>query len=387
MNKVLILLGCLAIANSAHAIPYSYVTIAAPGNFPGGVIQGTVNNSGEVAFAGFGPFQAGQVETVYKGSGGALTTIASTAASQFIFFANPFINGLGDVAFRGLAGLTAPNGVYRGNGGTLTTIYTASNNVDAHAINDSGTVVFVDSSKGIMTGNGGTQTIAVPLGGSFARVGPADINNAGTIAFNALLTTGATAIYTDNSGTLTQIAVSDASVSATFEPRINNKGDLAWLSSLVSGDQEIEIQTAISGIARVFVDTKGPYAQFGFSHALDINNLAEIVFSAILDSNVDPSGTVGIFTGSDPVMDSVIRNGDALAGKTVRESALGGINDCGQISFRAIFSDFSSGIFRADPIGRACNTVTVPEPNLLVLLSLGILAMLSQIGRAKRKPA
>ena len=167
MNKVLIVLGSLAIATSAHATPYSYVTIAAPGNFPVGVIQGTVNNSGEVAFVGIGPFQQGQgsVKTVYKGSGGALTTIASTAASQFTFFNNPFINDLGDVAFRGLGGFTAPNGVYLGNGGALTTIYTSSNNVNAHAINDSGTVVFVDSTKGIMTGNGGTPTIEVPLGG------------------------------------------------------------------------------------------------------------------------------------------------------------------------------------------------------------------------------
>ena len=376
MNKVLIVLGSLAIATSAHAIPYSYVTIAAPGNFPGGVIQGTVNNSGEVAFAGFGPFQPGQgsVGTVYKGSGGALTTIASTAASQFTSFNNPFINDLGDVAFRGLAGFTAPNGVYRGNGGALTTIYTASNNVDAHAINDSGTVVFVDSAKGIMTGNGGTPTIKVPLGGSFTLLGPADINNAGTIAF-AALTTGGTAIYTDNSGILTRIAVSGGRVSFTDDPRINQSGDLAWISSLVSLHQEI--QTNIGGTTSTFVDTTGPYQQFGFGHAFDINILNEIVFAAILDS----SGGVGIFTGPNPDMDSVIRNGDLLAGKTVQEAALGGINDCGQISFRAQFSDFTAGIFRADPSGRACNSV--PEPSSLMLVSLGSIVLLGLIGRTK----
>lgn len=386
MNKVLIVLGSLAIANSAHAIPYSYVTIAAPGVFPGGVYQGTVNNSGEVAFAGFGPFVPGQgkVETVFKGSGGSLTTIASTVASQFTFFNPPFINGPGDVAFRGLAGFTAPNGAYRGNGGALTTIYTAPNGVDPYAINDSGTVVFSDNAIGIMTGNGGTPTIEVPLGGPFAGFGFADINNAGTIAFPVTLTTGQSAIYTKNANTLTQIAISGGSVSdITGAPKINQSGDLAWFANLDTGDQEI--QTKIGGIAGVFVDTKGPYAQFGFHNALDINIFNEIVFSAVLDSNVDPSasGLIGIFTGPNPVTDSVIRSGDLLAGKTVREAYLGGINDCGQISFGAIFSDFTYGMFRADPSGRVCNTV--PEPNSLMLLSLGSLVLLGQIGRTKLK--
>lgn len=385
------MLGILAIANSVHAIPYSYVTIATPGNFPGGVYQGTVNNSGEVAFAGFGPFKAGQVEAVYKGSGGALTTIASTVASQFTFFNPPFINGLGDVAFRGLAGFTAPNGAYSGNGGTLTTIYAAANNVDPYAINDAGTVVFTDNAVGVMTGNGGTPTIEIPLGGAFAGFGIADINNAGTIAFHAFLTTGQTAIYTDNSGTLTQIAASGGLVSAiTGAPKINQNGNLTWLANLVTGDQEI--QTEIGGIAGVFVDTTGPYAQFGFHNALDINIFNEIVFSAILDLGVDPTGAVGIFTGSNPVTDSVMRNGDFLAGKTVREAYLGGINDCGQISFAAIFSDFTYGMFRADPaIGNHhpnCNSIsTVSEPSSLMLFSLGFLGLLRQCRRASKKPS
>ena len=210
-------------------------------------------------------------------------------------------------------------------------------------------------------------------------LGPADINNAGTIAFGAALSTGGTAIYTYNSGILTQIAVSDSLVSITEDPRINQNGDLAWLSTLVSLHQEI--QTNVGGATSTFVDTTGPYYQFGFSHAFDINILNEIVFAAILDSDVDPSGRVGIFTGPDPVMDSVIRNGDLLAGKTVLEAALGGINDCGQISFRAMFSDFSTGIFRADPSGRACNSV--PEPSSLMLVSLGSIVLLGLIGRTK----
>ena len=67
----------------------------------------------------------------------------------------------------------------------------------------------------------------------------------------------------------------------------------------------------------------------------------------------------------------------------MQEAALGGINDCGQISFRAQFSDFTAGIFRADPSGRACNSV--PEPNSLMLLSLGSLVLLGLIGRTKLK--
>jgi hypothetical protein len=66
-----------------------------------------------------------------------------------------------------------------------------------------------------------------------------------------------------------------------------------------------------------------------------------------------PGGSVGIFTGPDPVADKVIETGDILFGSVVQQLAFfRGINNHGQIAFLARLADGTIGVYRADPVIR-----------------------------------
>ena len=315
---------------------YTFVRIDA-GNLTG-VYPGTLNDQGVVAFTGF---HAGNTAAVYKGTGGPLTTIAATG-SQFTFFNAATINCAGDVGFRGIA---TTNGVYRGNGGPLTLIHGASNGVDGAHVDENGTMALLDNSIGILTGNGGPTTLIAAYGGTFNGFGSdPDVRN-GAVAFQADLTAGGSAIYTSTSSVLTQVEASGGPVLDTQLPRIGCSGNLVWISNMLSGVQAI--RTHINGVTSTFVDTSGPYFQFGFHFGTGINFYNQVAFSAVLDTN---QPYVGIYTGPNPVTDKVIGPGDSLAGKIVRDAYLGGLNDIGQISFGVLFSDFTYGMFRADPV-------------------------------------
>lgn len=335
-TAVAILASAFAFASPALA-QYTYVRIDA-GNLTS-VYTGTLNNQGVVAFTGF---HAGNVIRVYKGNGGPLTTIASTGAGGFTFFNSPTINCEGYVGFRGI---TTTNGVYRGNGGPLTLIHGASNGVDGAHIDEDGTMALLDNSLGIRTGNGGALTTIASYGGVFAGFNTDPDIRHGTVTFSASLTGGGSAIYTSTAGVLTQIAASGGAVVDTQLPRIGCSGSVVWISNMTGGIQAI--RKRVSGVTTTFVDTSGPYSQFGFHFGTGINFYNQIAFSASLDGG---GGGIGIYTGPNPVTDKVVGPGTVLAGKTVRDAFLGGINDIGQVSFGVIFSDFTYGMFRADPL-------------------------------------
>jgi hypothetical protein len=61
------------------------------------------------------------------------------------------------------------------------------------------------------------------------------------------------------------------------------------------------------------------------------------------------AGMSGIFTGPNPAASTVIRTGDALFGATVVEIELGGLNNRGEIAFRAVLSSGRQVIGVATP--------------------------------------
>ena len=161
-----------------------------------------INDTGTVAF---GAIRRDGKEGIFTGSGGALTTIADTNGtfSSFHTLGGPSINRAGTVAFSADRGAGLGLGVFTSSGGALTTIAKTSGTFTVieggPAVNDTGTVAFLASirtgqptSEGIFTGSGGTP---VPIAaGSFS--GTPAINNAGMVAYNAILHNGAEAIYT-----------------------------------------------------------------------------------------------------------------------------------------------------------------------------------------------
>jgi hypothetical protein len=127
------------------------------------------------------------------------------------------------------------------------------------------------------------------------------------------------------------------------------------------------------GALTTLVDSTGGFQDFqNFALASDGSLLA---FSAVTDDN-----RVGIFNGSDPLLNKVIASGDFLpaAGslRQVESVSLGeaGLNDAGQIAFYAAFSD---SVFPTDPGFAAIYRATViPEPGVTALLLVASAALL-----------
>jgi hypothetical protein len=286
------------------------LTLLANGNGPFGGFGAwftAINDSGTVAFrgdliaGGIGMFTATRREITEIG-GGAFSSLSL----------RPSINNAGLVTF--LGGTAAvPYGLFAGRDGTYFTLYDSRPpspffSFGGPAINESGTVAFLagvretPSWAGIFTGNGGpTLTIADSRNGYLRLDTEPSINDAGAVAFAAILTSGVSGIFVGNG-------------------------------------------VASSTIA----DSSGPFNNFWISSPI-INNRGAVVFFAELDG-----GRVGIFTGPDPQADKVIAVGDYLMGSVVTEFFLNGsrlgFNDRGQIVFVARLADGRDVVVRATPV-------------------------------------
>ena len=112
---------------------------------------------------------------------------------------------------------------------------------------------------------------------------------------------------------------------------------MAFQRSFVDGDEFVsEIvtgrrPTTLSTVA----DSRGPISEFGFRPPA-LNNLGDVAFQATLDD-----GSSGVFTGPDPVADSVIRTGDTIDGDPVSNVVFceEGLNDSDQLTFVATLDD------------------------------------------------
>ncbi len=168
--------------------------------------------------------------------------------------------------------------------------------------------------SGIFIGSGGAISTVVDSSGPFQNFNLPSINNAGAIAFAADLDAGGVGLFISSGGTLTTIADSNDGFFFFDNPSINNVGSVAFLALHNTG--------------------------------------------------------LGIFTGSDPVNDLVIKAGDSLFGSTVTSLAhLRGFNDLGQIAFLADLADGRQVVVRATPMGTQPPAV-VPEPSTIVVWSM-----------------
>ncbi len=105
----------------------------------------------------------------------------------------------------------------------------------------------------------------------------------------------------------------------------------------------------------LIAETGGTFT--GFSANPAINNAGTVAFRAGLRA-----GGNGVFTGADPLANRVIGTGDALFGSAVTGLSFGneGLNDAGQLAFRASLADGRQVIGRAN---------VIPEPGTLALLA------------------
>ena len=379
------LLISLLVAGEAKAISYTFTKIADTSGSFDFFLNAAINDSGLVAFeASLDTGSNGLFDGIFTGSGGPITTLVDTSGPFNDFFFPPSINNGGTIAF-GARLDTGGAGIFTSNGGLITTISDNSGpfeNLEGSFIsfNDSGIVAFnafLDTGEqGIFTGNGGPITTIIDNSnnrhdGFFSF--PA-INNNGTVAFNAFLNFDF-GIFASSNGSITTLADRRSFPFSSFgDVALNNSGTVAFQANQLGmagydPDRVEGIFISNGGVITTIANNTGFFGDFD---NVALNNSGTVVFEACLDGNL----ICGIFNGSNPVTDKVIDTSDLLFGSMLNQLGFfrQGLNNSGQVAFRATFVDGTQGIFRADPVPETPKPKPIPEPSsVLGLLALGAL--------------
>ena len=357
--------------------------------------------------------------TATKAEAGYTFTLIADSTGPFSDFGvvpSPALNALGTVAFA--ARLDAGGaGVFKGNGGALTTITTVAtppfgNPFQPPSINQAGMVAF-SAGDAILAGDGGPLVTIADTAGQFQGFTggySAVINSAGTVAFWALPDTGPAGIFASSGGMVTPLFLNSGSLNANNNVAFNDVGTLAFRKSNATG-----IVTVNGGLVTTIVDSTGPFNYFGAAPSLSeagtvafvagkngqdggvfgiykggggalttiadisgpfsslggfnfnqpsLNNSGTVAFIAGLDA-----GGAGIFIGDGTFTSEVIGIGYALFGSTVStvQMSPNSLNDSGEVAFWYQLANGINGIAIASP---------VPEPGRASLLFGGLLAIL-----------
>ena len=199
------------------------------------------------------------------------------------------------------------------------------------------------------------------LPGNIIDFGNPDINDSGSVVFQARIAGGQSAIYVGDGLTTSRLIDTSGEFSSLGSlPAVNNNGEVAFVADLDIGGSSISFIK--DSVIETVADTNGAFSDFGDP---DINDLGMLVFLAGLDD-----GNTGIFKGPDAMADKVIATGDPLFGSTVtRLDFLRGLNNPGQIAFLARLADGREGIYRATP-------QVVPIPAAVWLFGSALLGLI-----------
>jgi len=415
MLSCAVALSGLALAQSARA-SLQYTQIAY--DFTGGIgfIDGTIDTAiaadGTVIFIA-GALPSGALQ-IFGGTGGALTTVNTTAAG-YSNISSIQISALGDVVFvaRREGGADDYNGVYHSTlgGGPFTTLYEVVNGpfpVDPPPrprvrMAENGTIAFsaiVNGDGAIYRGLADNPIEELRAGsGTFFNTQQFDVNSAGMVAVqmeytdpNMGLSRGILNFESPGQG-LDEITTTVERVSVGVQPTlaVNDNGQVAFAlntsitinyfdppfpgggnpnGSQMLGPGVYLATPSAFGTPFTFTQiasTADGYTTFG---DVDVNDNGVVVFEAGL-----AGGDSGIFFGNNPIDHMIARtgvdttiNGEDHFFSIVR---LGQLNNSNQLSFQT--SDFET----TDQI---VWRVTIPAPGAFALLSVAGLAT----GRRRR---
>jgi hypothetical protein len=348
-----------AVPVAASAADYSYRTIAEGSEF--GQCP-AINNFGAVAFRQtvFNEETFNDEDSVMRGSGGSLTTIADESDGFTSIFGNPSINDLGAVAFDGNPVGADRELLVRGSGGPLTEIARAGNaqRFDSFtadvSLNLFGRVAFTGElndaigDEGLFEGSGGpVATRYLASTSEFAgSISPPSLNELEFVSFVENTDLGVRGVFRQGpGGDVTTIADESSGLSGFGSwTSLNNLGRVAFEAFDESGGEAV--YTGRGGPLTEVASTADGYDFFG-GRGPSINDLGQVAFQAEFGGF---SGS-GVFTGPDPVEDAVIRTGDVVDGKTVQSvsACREMLNARGQVAARVTFEDFSQAIVRASP--------------------------------------
>ncbi|HEY0604596.1 MAG TPA: choice-of-anchor tandem repeat NxxGxxAF-containing protein [Herpetosiphonaceae bacterium] len=357
----LTLIACLAVPAQAQSSGYTFTILMDSAQGLTADRCAAINNNGQVAFTvtdeNFDQF------IMRAEPDGTLTTVADTTERLSFVGANPSINDQGDISF---AARLVKGGevILVTRGKSLKTVAKTGNSEFNFfgfntSLNNQGLVAFsaeldeeFDFDEGTFVGDrrGNITTIYLASTSQFTGSDSRrSINDAGQIAFEESLdTTFNNGIFLFNgSSFVTIVDQTSPLVDFATKPQVNNAGVVVFQAFLDSNEQAII--TGSGGALTVIADTLGPFGDFSSFGGPSINDSGEVAFNAALDGTFD----YGIYTGPDPLTDSVIDVGDPLGGSTVVGTVIcsEGLNNDGQIAFVAFLEDGRTLIVRADPIG------------------------------------
>lgn len=298
------------------------------------VSNGVVNEHGQVVF-GAKRNQDDKVQGTFLYDHGVVTKLDTTTARQ-----SPgwhWINNLGEVAAESSANSYTDLYLFRENEAVAKLTGSSINGgTGSPIINDAGQMV-ITSFTGqshepyrlwSWDGETATKIFATDFFGPYAGISPADLNADGAILFVAR--------HKDLAGGATLFRYSNGT-----------------LHALIDSDDS-------------------PYYTM---HSASISDDGGIAFWALLDDD-----TAGVFTGPDPELDAVLRDGDILDGQTVAKvnpTARSMRNNRGQIALSVNFADGTQALYLASP---------VPEPSAAALASSGsLLLLVAALGYARRR--
>ncbi|HMN95576.1 MAG TPA: hypothetical protein PKC43_05060 [Phycisphaerales bacterium] len=335
---------------SSATAQHIFTPIATSGRFqflPGSV--GGINDAGEVAF------RAGHsnVLGVFRGSGGAAPAAVALANGPLGYFLGHDLNLRGQVGIWGLPPSGQLVAVSDGSATAITPTVLGAPLTDARppAVGDLGIATFwarIAGASGIFRFDAsGTSAVALAplaLGGYSWFCEEPSVNTVGSIAFLGERGSGVEEIHRIHgaTGADTLIAQSGAGyIRFGHRTPINQRGEVAFLALLAGGRESLRVGDGVNP-DRVVAETGSDFLSIGprFAH----NRCGTVVFEARL-----PGGLRGIFLGSDPASDVVIREGSYIGSKKVVGLELGDLNNGDAISFSAVFSDGTAGIYRAEP--------------------------------------
>lgn len=402
----------------------------AGGNFTSSFSDLRQNAAGQVAFS-CSLSSGGQ--GLFVGLPGALQTVAldgtpspGGGGNYNSGFSSPLFNAAGRVTFVvNLTGGSATTGLFSGVPGSVQAVALQGSPTPAggsyttgfsNSLNNSGQLVFSAGTTGIAATSGlffGTpgslQTVALqgtaaPSGGNYSSFVRPVINDAGQIAFSALLTGGSasTGVFAGVPGSLQTVALQGSAapaggnyVSFLAPALLNSAGQIAFRANLTGGSATSGIFVGTAGSLQATVLQGSPAPGGGtfslFNFAPQLNGLGQVAFLATLTgAGVNTTNDIGLYAGSPGSLLKIVREGDIIdvnPGPGIDLRTVSGIgfrgefNDVpsggqdgrgltfttsGYISYDLAFTDGSSGVFFS-------NIAAVPEPTTILLTVLLVL--------------
>ncbi len=346
----LLLLALLGLAGMARGQGYTFTRIldSAQGFDASELGRPAINDSGVVAIRAQ---RTNGVTGIYRGTGGALTTLTENARDGYGFISrHPSIDNLGRVAFAARIG--SAEAIAGANGAVVrNAVRTDQSEFNFFgfdvSLGDGSRVAFKaeldDFDEGLFViSPAGTQTIYLASASEFTGTdsGPS-INNAGQVAFEEFTDAGVRGLFLWDGVVFVTIADDTGPEDSFGNPSLNSQGAVAFHAFLDNGTNGIFV--GVGGQVTTIADSTGGAASFGDP---SLNDNGDVAFTATLDG-----GRQGLFVASGGSGRRVILTGNALDGSTVTNLILGreGLNNAGQLAFRAQLADGRSVVFRATP--------------------------------------